>query len=74
MLDGSNASSNYPFFGKPSITEKLAHGYVSPIPGTFLEISVAFSKTKAARERGVSTLSTALHIWPTKSRGIIWTF
>jgi hypothetical protein len=62
MLDGSNASSNYPFFGKPSITEKLAHGYVSPIPGTFLEISVDFSKTKAARERGVSNLSTALHI------------
>jgi hypothetical protein len=27
---------------------------------------VAFSKTQAARERGVFTLSTALHIWPAK--------
>lgn len=55
-----------PFFRKRSITERLAQEYVSPIPGAFLELSVAFSKTQAARECGVFTLSTALHIWPAK--------
>jgi hypothetical protein len=54
-------------FGKHSIAEKFAKGgYVSPIPGALLELSMAFSKSQVAKERGVFTVSTALRIWPAR--------
>jgi hypothetical protein len=58
--------TNFGNSSSSSVAEKVSQGYVSSIPGALLELSVAFSKAQVASDRGFFTVSTALHIWPTR--------